>query len=47
METIGDLANYIIDEIEKEDFLYAIKHFGCFKVQTTAKKIKEWCEEID
>lgn len=42
MQTIEELADYIVNEIEKEDFIYAIKHYGGFKVQTTAKQLKKW-----
>ena len=44
MEEISELANYIIKEIEKEDFYYAMRHYGCFRAKTTAKQILEWCD---
>lgn len=39
MKTLEELATDIVNEIEKEDIKYAIKHYGYFKVQKTAKKI--------
>ena len=45
-ETIEQLANYIVEEIEKEDFIHAMKHYGGFKMKTTAKKIIKWCDNI-
>ena len=38
-KTLEELAEDIINEIEKEDIKYAIKHYGFFKVQKTAQKI--------
>lgn len=47
-ESINELADYIVNEIEKEDFIYALKHYGCFKIKTKAKDIKKWwCENED
>lgn len=46
-KTIEELAEDIIDEIEKEDLKYAIKTYGSFKVKTTAKKILRMAKEID
>lgn len=46
-ETLEELADYIVNEIEKEDLKYAIKHYGCFKIKTTVKKILRLAEEID
>ena len=44
-QSIGELADYIVEEIEKEDFIYAMKRYGGFKVKTTAKKLKQrWYE---
>lgn len=45
-QNLEKLANEIINEIEREDFIYAIKHYGCYKVQTTAKEIIKWCENV-
>lgn len=45
-QSLGELANEIINEIEREDFIYAIKHYGCYKVKTTAKEIIKWCENV-
>ena len=46
-QTIEELAEYIINEIEKEDLKYAIKQYGCFKIKTTARKIMKMANEID
>ena len=43
-KTINELADEIVREIEREDFIYAIKHYGCFKIKTTVKDIKKWWE---
>lgn len=45
-QSLGELANEIVNEIEREDFIYAIKHYGCYKVKTTAKEIIKWCENV-
>ena len=45
-QSLGELANEIVNEIEREDFIYAIKHYGCYKVKTTAKEIIKWCEYV-
>lgn len=45
-KSLEELAKEILDEIEKEDFIYALKHYGSYKVHTTARKIKEKMEEI-
>lgn len=45
-KSLNELAEEILDEIEKEDFIYALKHYGGYKVKTTAKKIRKKMEEI-
>lgn len=40
-QTIEELADYIVNEIEKEDFYYALKHYGCYKIEKTAKELKQ------
>ena len=45
-QTIEELANDIINTIEREDFIYALKHYGCFKIEKTAKELKEWWNEV-
>ena len=45
-ESIHDLADYIVREIEKEDFFYAVKHYGGFIVETKAKDIQKWLDKI-
>lgn len=40
-KSLEQLAGEILDEIEREDFIYAIKHYGCYKVKTTAKKFQQ------
>lgn len=45
-KTLQELSREIINEIEREDFIYAIKHYGCYKVKTTAKEIRKWCENV-
>ena len=45
-QTIEELANYIINEIYKEDFFCAMRDYGGFKMKTTAKQISEWWDEI-
>lgn len=45
-ESIEELARYIVNEIEKEDFFYAMKHYGGFKIKTTAKQILDWWDAI-
>ena len=29
-QSIEELANYIVNEIEREDFIYALQHYGCY-----------------
>lgn len=43
-QSIEELANYIVNEIEREDFIYALKHYGCYKIKTTVKEIRKWWE---
>lgn len=45
-KSLEELAREILDEIEREDFIYALKHYGCYKAKTTAKKIQKKMEEI-
>lgn len=45
-QTIEELANDIVNEIEKEDFYYALKHYGCYKVEKTARELKQWWENV-
>ena len=45
-ESIYALARDIIDTVEREDFIYAIKHYGCYKTKTTARRMQEWLGEI-
>ncbi len=44
---LNRLADEIVNEIEKEDFIYALKHYGCYKIKTTAEKVLRMVEEID
>ena len=44
--TLQELAEEIINEIEREDFIYALKHYGCYKMKTTAKEIIKWCNNV-
>ena len=44
IEKNGSDFKEIVREIEREDFIYAIKHYGCFKIKTTVKDIKKWWE---
>lgn len=46
-QTIEELADYIVNEIEREDFIHALKHYGCYKIRTTAKEIRKWWEIDD
>ena len=46
-QSIEELANYIVNEIEREDFIYALKHYGCYKIKTTVKEIRKWWEIDD
>lgn len=41
MQTISELANSIINEIEKEDYIYSIKNYGCYKTYAVAKDFQE------
>ena len=43
-QSIEELANYIVNEIEREDFIYALKRYGCYKMKTTVKEIRKWWE---
>ena len=45
-ETIEELADYIVNEIEKEDFFYAMRHYGKFKIKGTAEKILNWWDDV-
>lgn len=45
-ESIEELARYIVNEIEKEDFFYAMKHYGGFKIKTTARKLLDWWDKV-
>lgn len=46
MTELSELAREIVKEIEKEDFHYALKRYGCFKIKTTVKELKEWWDEV-
>ena len=46
-KTLSELAEDIINEIEREDFIYAMKHYGGFKVKTTVKQVKKWWDDVD
>ena len=42
-ESIHDLADYIVEEIEREDFQYACKQYGILKIQKIHKQLlKIW-----
>lgn len=43
-QSIEELANYIVNEIEREDFIYALKRYGHYKMRTTAKELRKWWE---
>ena len=46
-KTIEELADDILRQIEKEDFIYAMKHYGSYIVKTTVKDLKKyWNEEV-
>ena len=45
-ESIEELADYIVKEIEREDFIHSMKRFGGFKIRTTAKQIIKWWDSI-
>ena len=45
-EELNKLASEIIKEIEREDFHYALKRYGYFKIKTTVKELKEWWDEV-
>ena len=45
-KSVEELAAEIVNEIEREDFIYAMKRYGGFKIKTTAKQILEWWDEI-
>lgn len=46
-QTIEELADYIVNEIEREDFIHALKHYGCYKIRTTAKELRKWWDIDD
>ena len=43
-QSIEELANYIVNEIEREDFIYELKRYGYYKIRTTAKELRKWWE---
>ena len=43
-QSIEELANYIVNEIEREDFIYALKRYGHYKIRTTPKELRKWWE---
>lgn len=45
-QDISELANYIVGEIVREDFFYAMREYGGFKIKTTANKIIEWWVDV-
>ena len=45
-ESIEDLANYIVKEIEREDFFCAMKKYGGFVIQTTSKNLANWWDKL-
>ncbi len=45
-KTIEELADDIVRTIEREDFIYAIKHYGGFVVRTTVKDIVNWWDAV-
>ena len=45
-QTLEELADYIVNTIEKEDFFYAMKHYGGYKIRTTVKDLQKWWDEI-
>lgn len=45
-QSIEELANYIVNEIEKEDFYYALKHYGNYRIEKKAKEIQKWWDDI-
>ena len=45
-QTLSELATEIINESEREDFIYAMKHYGGFKIRTTAQKIVNWWDNV-
>ena len=42
MDELNILARDIIQTIEREDFLYAMKHYGSYKSHTLAKDVRRW-----
>ena len=42
MDNIHVLAEDIINEIETEDFMYALRHFVHYKMCRLTKKMKRW-----
>lgn len=45
-KTIEELADEIVSEIEREDFIYAMKRYGSYKVHTTVKELKKWWDDV-
>lgn len=45
-DDIGVLADYIIDSIETEDFVYAVKHFFYYKINRWLKKLILWWDNV-
>lgn len=45
-EDIGILADYIVDSIETEDFIYAVKHFFYYKTNRLLNKLIYWWDNI-
>ena len=45
-DKLSKLATDIVNTIEREDFIYAMKHYGSFKIKKTAKELSEWWDEV-
>ncbi len=45
-KTIEELADEIIIEIEREDFIHAMKRYGSHKMKTTVKELKKWWDDV-
>lgn len=46
MKTTEELAEYIVEEIEKEDIILAIKKYGTFKMKKKFKKLLKWWNNL-
>lgn len=45
-QSIEELADYIVKDIEQEDFKKAYKKYGSYKIRAGYRKILKWWNEL-